>query len=464
MELDPVLAQEIIEQIDALAVCDTEGRYIYVNQGWVQWLGIRPEDVIGKYVRDVVKDTKIDVVLRTKQPVVGEIVLSSRDKPNIEEATIVNYYPVFREGKFVAAIGFIIVKSMNLALALRQRLMRLDQEVRFLQGELHKLQGSRYNIDNIIGNSPAMRKMKRQIFQAARSNSTVLINGETGTGKELVAHAVHNASQRRACSFIKINCAAIPGELLEAELFGYEGGAFTGAVKTGRPGKFEIADKGSLFLDEINHLPLALQPKLLRVLQEREVDRIGGRKSMEVDVRVIAATNIALDKLVDEQKFRSDLFYRLNVMLITVPPLRERKEDLPQLVAELLHRLNQQLGVDVQGVTPEALKMLQEYDWPGNVRELQNVLERATNVAWGGTLELRHFEWFIENRRKIPPVIAMASGAEGSLKNIKHAIEKAALEEALRSCGHNRTHAARKLKISRTMIYKKMRQLGLECK
>jgi transcriptional regulator with PAS, ATPase and Fis domain len=464
MELDPVLAQEIIKHIDALAVCDTEGRYIYVNRGWVEWMGICPEDVMGKYVRDVVKDTKIDIVLRTKQPVVGEILLASKDKPNIKEASIVNYYPIFREGKFVAAIGFIIVKSTNLALSLKQRLMHLDEEVKLLKGELHKLQGSRYNIDNIIGDSTPMKKMKKQIFQAARSNSTVLINGETGTGKELVAHAIHNASQRNACSFIKINCAAIPADLLESELFGYEGGAFTGAVKSGRQGKFEMANKGSLFLDEINQLPMVLQPKLLRVLQEREVDRIGGRASLEIDVRVIAATNVALDKLVEEQKFRSDLFYRLNVMLITVPPLRERKEDLPQLVSELLNRLNLQLGVDIKGVSPDVLELLLKDEWPGNVRELHNVLERAMNIAWRGTLELEHFEWFIENRRKTVSTIANGYYGNNSLKEIKRSSEKAALDEALRSCGNNKTHAARKLKISRTMIYKKIRQLKVNCK
>ncbi len=464
MELDPVLAQEIIKHIDALAVCDTEGRYIYVNQGWVEWLGIRPEDVLGKYVRDVVKDTKIEFVLRTRQPLVGEILLTSKDKPNIEETTLVNYYPIFRDGKFVAAIGFIIVKSTNLTLSLRQRLMHLDQEVKLLKGELHKLQGSRYNIDNIIGDSTPMKKMKRQIFQAARSNSTVLITGETGTGKELVAHAIHNASQRHACSFIKINCAAIPADLLEAELFGYEGGAFTGAVKSGRQGKFEIANKGSLFLDEINQLPMALQPKLLRVLQEREIDRIGGRNSLSIDVRVIAATNVALEKLVEEQKFRSDLFYRLNVMLITVPPLRERKEDFPQLISELLNRLNRQLGVDIKGTSPEVLKMLLNDDWPGNVRELQNVLERAMNIAWRGTLELEHFEWFIENRQKKTSTIANDYYNNSSLKEIKNSIEKAVLDDALRSCGNNKTHAARKLKISRTMIYKKMHHYGIDCK
>lgn len=464
MELDPLLAQEIIKSIDALAVCDTEGRYIYVNQGWVEWLGIRPEDVLGKYVRDVVKDSKIDVVLRSKQPVVGEILITSKDKPDTEETTIVNYYPIFRDGKFVAAIGFIIVKSTNLALSLKQRLSHFDKEVKLLKGELHKLQGSRYNIDNIIGDSPPVRKMKKQIYQAARSNSTVLIDGETGTGKELVAHAIHNASQRNAASFIKINCAAIPADLLEAELFGYEGGAFTGAIRSGRQGKFEMADKGSLFLDEINQLPLALQPKLLRVLQEREVDRIGGRASLQVDVRVITATNVALDKLVEEQKFRSDLFYRLNVMSITVPPLRERKEDLPQLIIELINRLNRQLGVDVKGVTPEVLKMFSGYDWPGNVRELQNVLERAMNIAWRGTLELKHFDWFTKNRRIPVPAVANDSSANSSLKEIKNASEKAALDDALRSCGNNKTHAARKLKISRTMIYKKMRHFGMVCK
>lgn len=461
MELDTVLAGQIIEQIDAIAVCDTAGRYLYVNRCWTEWMGMEPEEVIGKNVREIIKNTKFDIVLQTQQPVVGEILLATKDDPKIEKTVTANYYPIFKDGRLIAAVAFVIFKNMDMALGFRQRLMHLDQEVKLLKGELHKLRGSRYNIDNIVGDSPPMRKMKKQIFQAARSGSTVLITGETGTGKELVAHAIHNASQRSASGFIKINCAAIPADLLEAELFGYEGGAFTGAVKTGRPGKFEMAHMGSLFLDEINQLPMALQPKLLRVLQEREVDRIGGSRSREVDVRVIAATNVPLEKLVEEQKFRSDLFYRLNVMLIAVPPLRDRKEDLPQLVIELLNRLNHQLGVEVRQVAPDVLEMLSLYDWPGNVRELQNVLERAMNMAWGNALEMKHFEWFISNRRKKMAVFAADAGGENSLKDIKSTIEKVALEEALKGCGNNKTHAARKLKISRTMIYKKMHQYGL---
>jgi len=211
----------------------------------------------------------------------------------------------------------------------------------------------------------------------------------------------------------------------------------------------------------VSQLPPALQPKLLRVLQEREVDRIGGQGSLAVNVRVIAATNVALEKLVEEKRFRSDLFYRLNVMRIIVPPLRERKEDIPSLIAALLGRLNQQLGVEVKGVRPDVLKMLLKYDWPGNVRELQNTLERAMNAAWGDMLEMKHFEWFIENRRKLPAVAA-AGDEDGSLRKMKYALEREVVGETLKKCGGNKVQAAKKLNISRTMLYKKLRKLGIE--
>jgi len=460
MEIDPALAQLILEHIDTVAVCDAEGRYIYVNKGWVEWMGLQPEDVIGKYVRDVVPDTRIAVALKTKRSLVGQLLYESRRKSRGGKTNVVTYYPIFKDGEVIACFAFSIFKDIEGALGFKQRLGNLTDEVNYLKDELRKLRGARYTVDNIIGDSQPMRKLREQIYQAARTNSTVLIDGETGTGKELVAHAIHNVSQRSAGSFVKINCAAIPGELLEAELFGYEEGSFTGAVKGGRTGKFEMAHMGSLFLDEVDQLPMSLQPKLLRVLQEREVDRLGGKSSVEVNVRLIAATNVALSKLVEDKKFRSDLYYRLNVMQITVPPLRERKEDLPRLVAALLDRLNHQLGVEVKSVAPDVMKLLAAYDWPGNVRELQNVLERAMNAAWGDVLEYKHFEWFVERQRKAGGPATVPDGA-GSLRAIKRAVEREAIAEALKNMGDNKALAAKQLKISRTMLYKKLRQFGM---
>ncbi len=460
MELEHSLAQLIIEHLDTVAVTDAEGRYIYVNKGWVDWMGMQPEEVIGKYIRDVVPNTKIDLALKTGEPLIAQLLVEKKSV-NENQPSVVTYYPIKKDGKVIAGFVFSIFKDFDTALGFQQRLGHLTQELNYVKDELRKLRGARYGIESVIGDSTAMRKVRERIIQAARTNSTVLIDGETGTGKELVAHAIHSSSPRSVCNFVKINCAAIPNELLESELFGFEEGAFTGAAKGGRRGKFEMANMGSLFLDEINQLPLGLQPKLLRVLQEREIDRLGGKKSIEIDVRVIAAANASLEKMVKEREFRSDLFYRLNVMRITLPPLRERREDIPQLVQALLKKLNHQLGVEVKSVTPAVEKLLMKYEWPGNVRELQNVLERAMNVAWGEILEAKHFEWFIDKKRNFGGASAITNGEADSLREIKHTVEKEVVLEALKKNGGNKVLAARELKISRTMLYKKIRNLGI---
>lgn len=458
--LDAALAQLILDHIDTVAVFDAEGRYLYVNKGWIDWIGLQSEEVIGRHVKEVVPDSKMELALKSGQPVVGEFLFKGQDGSN-EKMCIVTYYPILQDGRVVAGIAFSIFKDMGLAFNFQKRLNNLSHEVNYLKDELRRLRGSRYTIEHIIGGSPAVNQLRSQIYQAARSNSTVLIEGETGTGKELVAHAIHHSSQRSAFPFIAINCAAIPDNLLESELFGYEEGAFTGAVKGGRPGKFEIAHMGSLFLDEINQLPSVLQPKLLRVLQEQEIDRIGGKTGIPIDVRVIAASNSPLLSLVKEEKFRRDLFYRFNVLHIYVPPLRERKEDLPELIQALLKRLSGHLGVHVRSVTPAAISLLARYDWPGNIRELQNVLERAMNSAWSDVLDVKHFEWFIESKRKGKVMLPAASEPVESLKGLKDIIEKEAIIDALATCENNKVLAAQKLQISRTMLYKKLKKLGI---
>ena len=461
MKLDPAITQAIIDHLDTVAICDPEGRYIYVNQGWVDWIGKQPEEVLGRYVKEIVPETKIDIALKTKRPLIGEILLANKSGEKVRTRVIVSYIPLLKDNELIGGIVFSIFRDFETALGFTKRLECLTHELNYYKDELRKLRASRYTIQNIIGKSNPVNKMREQIFQAARSNSTVLISGETGTGKELVAHSIHNSSTRSDFNFIKINCAAIPTELLEAELFGYEEGAFTGAIKGGRTGKFEMAHMGSLFLDEINQMPLALQPKLLRVLQEREVDRIGGNTSKPVNVRVIFACNVNLKQMIDENKFRKDLYYRMNVMEILVPPLRDRREDIPLIVEELLHRLNQQLGMNVKYVKPQVMKLLEKYHWPGNVRELQNVLERAMNIAWGDTLEEKHFEWFMDNRRKNISDLTPSFDNAITLQEKKRILEKEAILHALNHCNGIKAHAAEELAISRTMLYKKMRKLGI---
>jgi formate hydrogenlyase transcriptional activator len=259
----------------------------------------------------------------------------------------------------------------------------LAQERLYPEGEIR----GAVNFDEIVGKSAALRRLLNQVETVAPTGSTVLICGETGTGKELVAHALHNLSPRRSNAFVKVNCAAIPAGLLESELFGHEKGAFTGAIAQ-RIGRFELANRGSVFLDEIGDVSLELQPKLLRVLQEREFERLGSTRTLRTDARLIAATNRDLEAMVTEQKFRSDLFYRLNVFPIRVPPLRERREDIPALVSHFVSRFARHMNKRIESIASETMSAFCNYRWPGNIRELQNVVERAVILASGPMLRV----------------------------------------------------------------------------
>jgi len=337
--------------------------------------------------------------------------------------------------------------------------------------EIKGAEGARFGI---IGQSPGLTELYAVLERVADSPTTVLITGESGTGKELVARALHDHSSRRGKPFIKVNCAAIPKELIESELFGYERGAFTGAV-TSKPGRFELANGGTLFLDEIGEIPVEMQVKLLRALQESEFERVGGIKTMRVDVRLVAATNRDLKKLISQGAFRDDLFYRLNVVSIRLPALRERATDIPLLVEHFLKKFNERLKKNVSGVEPEARDLLSAYGWPGNIRELENVMERAVLFCDGS--KLRAEDLPVELRG--PSALSMGSvvppgdaavdlgtlPADGGLKeHVKVAmsrLERDLVSRALKQTNNNVTHAARLLKISRKGLQLKMKELGL---
>ena len=268
---------------------------------------------------------------------------------------------------------------------------KLDQilkEFQYLKSPERGSSGAKYSVQSIIGDSPGMRDVREQIYIAGATAASCLIEGETGTGKELVAHAIHNVSMRKIFPFVKVNCSAIPENLMESEFFGYEEGSFTGGVKGGKAGKFEKAHLGSMFLDEINAMSLKMQPKLLRALQEKEIERVGGTESIPVNVRVLSASNMPLDYLVEQGVFRRDLFYRLNIITVKIPPLRRRKEDILPLTQSFIKRYNSELCRNVSGISDGALQYLTEYDWPGNVRELQNVIERVMASTWEDRLDM----------------------------------------------------------------------------
>jgi two-component system response regulator AtoC len=321
--------------------------------------------------------------------------------------------------------------------------------------QLRQQLNEKYGMENIIGQSAPMQAVFDTIRQVAPSRATVLIQGESGTGKELVAHALHNLSPREPNPFIAVHCAALPDTLLESELFGHERGAFTGATEA-RKGRFELADGGTLFLDEIGEIPASTQVKLLRVLEERRFERIGGSESIDVDTRLVAATNRDLRQMAEDGDFREDLFFRLNVVQITLPPLRERREDIPLLLQNYFKQFREENGRQLDGFTPDALEALVHYRWPGNIRELRNLVERMVVLARGDKITLRDVPGEVRDngasRRTSGPLAGAVSMEQA---------EKRMIEQALADHDGNRTLAAKQLGISRRTLHRKLNEFGL---
>jgi two-component system response regulator AtoC len=334
----------------------------------------------------------------------------------------------------------------------------LTSEVQVLRDEISSL----VQTERIVGNSPAMQEVYKTVGKVAKADATVLITGESGTGKELVAEALHYNSNRRSGPIVKVSCAALPETLLEAELFGHEKGSFTGAM-TQRRGRFEMADKGTIFLDEIGEMSLPMQTKLLRVLQERKIERVGSSLPIKVDIRIICATNKDLQRQVEQQKFRDDLFYRLNVINIHMPPLRDRKEDIPALVEHFLAKHRYSATAQPAAISEEALKRLMEYEWPGNVRELENVVERAVVLSRGQIITSRELPFGDHEAGEHEEDGGDEVSVEKSFfKKSVAQFEKDLIMKALRDANGNRSKAAEMLGIYRRLLYAKIKEYGLE--
>ena len=373
-------------------------------------------------------------------------------------SSIINKH-VFETLPLLENISTEILSDAQKSQELYSQLSIAQKRVEYYRNELQTARGGKYTFSEVIGMSPQMKKMRVLAAQAAKTTSTVLIRGESGTGKELLAQAIHNASPRCNEPLIKVNCAAIPESLMESELFGYCDGAFTGAVKGGKPGKFELAHGGSIFLDEIGDMHPSLQAKLLRVLQEFEFERLGGTKTINVDVRVIAATNRNLKDLIARGNFRKDLFYRLNVIDIETVPLRERREDIDYLTDYLVEKIADRLNVTVTGIDDSARRVLKEYDYPGNVRELENILERAVNIINGETdvIKAEHLAYLAKDFN-ISSAEPYSSAFDQTLEEVMHKAEKEAILQALTQTSGNRNEAAKLLNIHRSLLYKKLKK------
>ena len=438
-------------EYQGFVLVDDEGKIIKWN--YEQLFGIKEEDVLGKPVEEIIENTRLHIVVKTGhkemydiQRIQGHDMIASRT-------------PIIKDGKIIGAVGTVLFKDIKEVKELASKIKTLENTVNIYKNELGKMYCANYTFDDIITQDQNMIEIKNIALKAANSSSTILIEGESGTGKEYFAHAIHYASIRKNSPFIRINCAAIPNELLESELFGYEEGAFTGAKKEGKIGKLELANGGTVLLDEISSLPFSMQAKLLRVLEEREFERIGGNSAIKIDIKVIACTNEDLSKLVEKNKFRQDLYYRLNVVEIKIPPLRERLSDIELLCRDIL---NTQLdsGFNSKNVSEKAILALKLYDWPGNVRELRNVLERAANISTGNLITLQHLPDYISEK-------VIFEEPKIKNKNLKDSIAKAeikAIMTALKEAKGNRTEAANILGIHRTALYKKLANYGIDIK
>lgn len=428
-----------------MAIVDDEGKII--KWDYEDLLGYKEEEVLGKYAPDVIENTRLHIVAKTGKKEICDLQMVNG------RYLITSRIPLIRDGKVIGAVGTVFFKNVEELKSLVNKIDLLENTVNKYKSEISQLYRTKYSFDDIITKNREMLNIRDVARKAARSHSTVLIQGESGTGKEFFAHAIHNGSQRKYGPFVTINCAAIPRELLESELFGYEEGAFTGAKKHGKMGKFELANGGSILLDEIGSMPIEMQAKLLRLLEAREFERVGGTGRIDLDVRIIASTNEDLEEQVKEGKFRQDLYYRLNVIRIKIPPLRDRIDDIPILSQNLLESLSRDLMIAVGELSPKTIDILKKHDWPGNVRELRNVIERAINIAQGDKIYPEYLPDYILEKADFNKHQIVEGGL---LKNIVAKAEVDAIIKVLRECDDNKTLAAKKLGIHRTALYKKM--------
>ena len=454
----------LFEAFDSLCegtvVVDRDARIVWINERYVARFGVtRAEDAIGKEIEEIIPTSLMREVVRTGRPLLLDILDVNG------ETFVVTRIPIKDErGETIGAIGFALYDKLQPLQPFYARLHRLQHQLAQTQQHLAAERRAKYTFSNYIGTSPAATQVKQQARRAARQDTTVLLLGETGTGKELIAHAIHAASARADCPFVGFNVAAIPDTLLEAECFGAAPGAYTGADRKARIGKFELANGGTLFLDEIGDMPLAMQAKLLRVLQESELEPLGSNKVVKIDVRVIAATSRDLKAEVAAGRFRADLYYRLSVLTIQLPPLRERTEDFGPLCDHVLEQIAARTRLPLRELSPEALALLQRCQWPGNIRELRNVLEQACMLADGPRLGEGDIRGIVIPPETLPATSAgQAAGSAAETYDAALArFERDLIERTLAACGGRVTDAARRLGLGRATLYKKMAALGLQ--
>ena len=445
------LIKMALVSLGEILILDREGRMVYISEAYARNMGVSMEEAVGRHITEIVPDSKLPQVLKTGEATLGELYYRNGN------AFWVNRIPLLENGEVVGVVAQSTLTSDLESENLKRRLDGMVRELNYYKEKYKQLSTAHGDLDTIVSKSPVMESLKDDLRMVSGTRSTVLITGESGTGKELFAGALHNLSPRRDKPFVRLNCAAIPDTLLESELFGYQEGAFTGALRGGKMGDFEAANGGSIFLDEVDSLSPNMQAKLLRVLQEREIKKVGSTKSIPIDVRFIFATNKDLYQMMKDGEFREDFYYRINVIHLRLPPLRERTEDTLPLAESFLRKFNRELGRNITGFSPEAALALQQYQWPGNIRELENCIERAFNYSTGTSINTSCLN--LPTTETDPPQAEI--GATWTLKQVREQSEKTAIRRRLKIFNGNKNETAERLGIDRSILYDKIKRYGL---
>jgi transcriptional regulator with PAS, ATPase and Fis domain len=443
----------LTDPFEAMTVVDEKARLVYLPTVHEAFFGLKPGEGNGKPVEAVIENSRLHEIVATGKSDIGAIQRMRGSE------RVVARIPLKRDGKVIGAIGRVMFKGPKQVEALSRRIAALEGDVEFYKRESQALRSRAYGLEAIIGTSAAIQRLRTQIIKVAPLEIPVLIRGESGTGKELVAHALHQLGPRRDNAMVNVNAAALPPTLVESELFGYEAGSFTGADKKGRKGKFEQANGGTIFLDEIGDMPLEVQAKLLRVLQDRIVERIGGDSPREVDFRLVSATNKDLTTLVENGGFRLDLYYRISPIVIELPPLRDRLEDISALAEKFLRDIAYRHARPVPEFGPDAIAQLVDRAWPGNVRQLQHEVERAFAFCDGDTITTSDLSDVPRRVSAVVPPIAAEEQPARELKDIVADVQSEEIREALAACNGNKKKAAELLGISRSFLYKKLAEM-----
>lgn len=442
---------------EGVAVVDENGIIKQFNDAYSRFTGIKKGDAIGRHVKEVIDNTNLHNTVKTGVPERGVIQYING------QPMVVNRIPIFKNDKIVGAIGMLIFEGVTELYRIYERFQEKSLHRKEEKPYLADHNQNEYSMSQIIGESQAIMQVKYLAEKIAKTEAGVLITGESGTGKEMFARSIHQLSSFSSGPFISVNCGAIPEQLFESELFGYEEGAFTGAKKGGKPGKLELAQDGTIFLDEIGELPLLMQSKLLRVIQEREYERVGGVKKYKLNARIIAATNRDLKKMVETGDFREDLYYRINIIELQIPPLRERTNDIPLLINYFLKKTCTKYGILMKNITPEAMHAFLHYEWFGNIRELANTIEKLVILTEGPTIDVVHLPKYMKDKELLSMGYAQINKSSiiDESKHYKMEREKEMISEMLIKTGGNKTKAAKLLGIHRTTLYQKLKKYGL---